>query len=119
MPVGSSGVFDHRVQFSAFYRGPSATAQGSREAFFFSNIAVRQDFLNKKLSLTAQFRDVFGAMRFRFTTDTDNVYSHMEFSREAQVVTLSLTYRLNNFKQKRNSRNGNGNGEDTDMEMDM
>jgi outer membrane receptor for ferrienterochelin and colicin len=107
-----------KIQVNVFYRGPSISAQGSRKAFMFSSLAVRQDLMKNKLTLTAQLQDIFGATKFGFTNETSTTYSSGEFSRESQVVRLSLTYRLNNFKQKRD-RNGNGNGEDMDMDMDM
>jgi outer membrane receptor protein involved in Fe transport len=109
-----------KVQINVFYRGPSISAQGSRKAFFFSNLAVRQDLLKNKLTLTAQLQDVFGVAKFGFTNETPISYSSGEFSREGHVVKLSLTYRINNFKQKRSGRNGNGDGgEEMDMNMDM
>jgi len=108
-----------KIQLSAFYRGPSVTSQGTRDYMLFTNLAVRQDLVKGKLSVTASFRDIFNGRRYKFTTDTETLYSDLEFSREGQVFTLALTYRLNNFKQKRNGRNGNGNGEDMDMDMDM
>ncbi len=107
-----------KVQVNVFYRGPSITAQSTRKAFVFSSLAVRQDLMKNKLTLTAQLQDIFGATKFGFTNKTPIVYSSGEFSRESQVVRLSLTYRLNNFKQKRN-KNDNGNGEDMNMDMDM
>ena len=97
-----------RIQLTSFYTGPSVTAQGSRESFYFANIAVRQDLLKKKFSITAQLRDVFNTMGHSFTSESNDFYTYSEFSREGQVLTLSLTYRINNYKEKRNKeRNGN------------
>lgn len=104
-----------RIQLTGFYTGKSVTAQGTRDAFYFANLAIRQDFLKKKLTLTAQVRDIFNSMGHVFTRDTDDFYTYSEFSREGQVLTLSVTYRINNYKKKR----GQGRGGD-DMEgMDM
>ncbi|RLD65126.1 MAG: hypothetical protein DRI95_09385 [Bacteroidetes bacterium] len=105
-----------RIQLTGFYTGPSVTAQGSREAFYFANVAVRQDFLKKKFSLTAQIRDIFNTMGHSFTSETDDFYTYSEFTREGQVLTLSLTYRINNYKEKRNKgRNGDDDMEGIDM----
>lgn len=105
-----------RIQITGFYTGPSVTAQGSREAFYFTNLAVRQDFLQKKFSLTAQVRDIFNTMGHSFTSETDDFYTYSEFSREGQVITLSLTYRINNYKEKRSKgRNGDDDMEGIDM----
>jgi len=105
-----------RIQLSGFYTGPSVTAQGNREAFYFANLAVRQDFLKKKFTLTAQLRDIFNTMGHSFTSDTQDFYTYSEFTRVGQVVTLSLTYRINNYKEKRkNGRNGDDDSEGIDL----
>ncbi len=104
-----------RVQLTGFYNGPSATAQGRREGFFFSNISVRQDMLKDKLSVTLSCQDIFGTGTFESTTSTPTQDIYNKFSREARVINLALAYKLNNFKQKRNGNNG-GEG---DMNMNM
>ena len=104
-----------KIQLTGFYNGPSATAQGTRSGFFFSNISARQDFLKDKLSVTVTLQDIFGTSGFKSTERTDNFYSYNEFKREARIVTLAVTYRLNNFKQK---KSGEKMVED-DMNMEM
>ena len=107
-----------RIQLTAFYTGPSVTAQGDRGEFYFLNVAVRQDLFKKKMTITAQVRDVFNTMAHSFTSETDNFYTYSEFTREGQVFQVTLTYRLNNYKEKRGKgRNGNGES-DEDMDMD-
>jgi hypothetical protein len=69
------------------------------------------------MTATLQIQDIFGASGWKFTEQTEFYRAEMNFTREPRVVTLSITYRLNNFKQK---RNGNGEGrEDMEMDMDM
>ncbi len=98
-----------RIQLTGFYMAPSVTAQGTRGEFFFANLAIRQDFLKKKLTLTAQLTDIFDTMGHTFSSNTDDFYTNSEFTRLGQVVTLSVTYRINNYKDKRKKgRNGGG-----------
>jgi len=105
-----------RIQLTAFYTAPSITAQGKRAEFYFINAAVRQDLFKKKMTITAQIRDVFGTMAHSFESETANFYTNSEFTREGQVFTLSLTYRINNYKEKREKgRNGNGDSEEMDI----
>jgi outer membrane receptor protein involved in Fe transport len=104
-----------RFQFTGFYRGASITAQGETKPMFFSNFAVRQDFLKDKLTLTAQIQDIFGSAGWKFTQDTETIKSNVNFTREPRVVTIALTYRLNNFKQKRTMDKP----DDVEMDMDM
>ena len=106
-----------RIQLTGFYTAPSVTAQGTRGAFYFASLAVRQDVFKKKLSITMQIKDIFNTMGHNFTSETDDFYTYSEFTRQGQVVLLSLTYRINNYKDKRNKgRGGDDFGGDMDME---
>jgi len=89
-----------RIQANLMYNGPSVTAQGDRGAFYFANIAYRQDFLDRKLSATLSVQDIFGTMRHEFSTYSTTVNNTFQFEREHQVVTLTLSYKLNNFKNQ-------------------
>jgi hypothetical protein len=80
----------------------------------FSNISYRQDFLNKKLTATVSIRDPFGTARFEGESYGENFKRWFRWERESQVVMLTLSYKLNNFKEER----GGGNEGGGDMEMD-
>ena len=42
---------DTRLQIMGVYNGPSITLQGKRDGFFITNVALRQDYLKRKLRL--------------------------------------------------------------------
>ncbi len=94
-----------RLQLMGMYLGPSVTAQGKREAFFFTSAAVRHDFFDRKLSATLQIRDILGTMKHEFTSYGPGFKSYVEFTREPRVVMLSLSYKINNYRQKRGQGN--------------
>jgi outer membrane receptor protein involved in Fe transport len=105
-----------RIQLTGYYSGPSVTVQGERDGFFFTNIGVKQDFWDRKASVTLQVRDVFGTMKHSFTSEGNNFYLYNEFSREPRVVTLQFTYMINNYTKKdRNGGNGSMDFDDGDM----
>jgi outer membrane receptor protein involved in Fe transport len=89
-----------RLQINGFYNSPTASAQGEREGFSSTDMALRQDFMNRTLSLAVQVRDVFRTGKFEFTSEGPDFYSHREFKRKAPSVSLTLTYSFNNYKQK-------------------
>lgn len=89
-----------RIQAMLMYNGPSVTAQGDRGAFYFANLAFRQDFLDRKLSATLSVQDIFGTMKHQFSSYSSVVNSTMRFEREHQVVMLTLSYKLNNYKSQ-------------------
>ena len=102
-----------RIQSILMYNGPSVTAQGNRGSFYFVNLAYRQDFLDRKLSATLSVQDIFGTMRHEFSSNSSGLNSLVRFEREHQVVTLTLSYKLNNFKnQNRNTEGSEMNMED-------
>ncbi|WP_159522593.1 TonB-dependent receptor domain-containing protein [Sunxiuqinia indica] len=94
---------DSRLQLTGFYRGPSVSAQGERSSFFFTNISYRQDLLKRKLTATLSLRDVFGTMKFERTSSGIDFTDTYRRERESQVVTLTLSYKINNFKMDRSS----------------
>ena len=79
-----------------------------------SNLAIRKDLLQKKLTLTLSGRDLFKTARREGTSSGEGFYSYDRFYRESPVVTLSLSLKINNYStQKRDRENGEGM-----MEMD-
>lgn len=111
--------WDTRIQLTSMYRGPSVTLQGERKGLFFTNVAIRKDFLDRKLSATINVRDIFKTGKFSFTSEGSGFYMSQEMRRESPIIMISLSYRINNYKQKRNGNgNGNGNGEEI-QEMDF
>ncbi len=100
--------WDTRLQLTAIYNGPSNTLQGRREGFFVTNIAVRKEFFKKKLTVSLNARDVLATGKFEFVSEGNTFYAYNKFRREAPVITLNLSYRLNNYRQNANRRDQNG-----------
>lgn len=93
-----------RVQLNGMYNSPTITAQGERDGFFMANFAVRQSFYKNKLSATLQVRDVFGTMRHSSTYEGLDFYSYYDFQPDTPLVTLTLSYKLNNYRPDRKRR---------------
>ena len=105
-----------RIQLMSMYRGPSVSLQGERKGFFFTNLAVRKDFFDKRLSVTLNARDIFRTAKNSFTSSGSNFYTFNEMQRESPVLMLMVSYRINNYSQSK--KNGNGSGDNT-REMDF
>jgi hypothetical protein len=110
---------DTRLQIMGIYNGPSITLQGKRDGFFVTNVALRQDFMKKKITVTLSVRDVFATGKFSFTSEGSNFYTYNKFSREAPIVLLNLTYRINNYKAAAKRGNGDQEGDNSGMDMGM
>ncbi|MCF8304389.1 MAG: TonB-dependent receptor [Bacteroidales bacterium] len=90
-----------RLQASIYYNAPSVTIQGERSGFFFTSMAVRQDMLQNKLSLTLRMRDLFNTMEHEFIADQPTYYTYNKRDREWPVVRFSVSYKINDYKRER------------------
>ena len=104
-----------RMQIQGFYRGPSVSAQGESKASFYTTLAMKQDFLKKKLTATLSLQDLFGTAAYQRESVTSNFKNRFEMKREPRVVMLTLSYKINNFKS--NERGGDSGGGGGNMDM--
>ncbi|OGU70202.1 MAG: hypothetical protein A2V93_04000 [Ignavibacteria bacterium RBG_16_34_14] len=95
-------------QFNVNYNSPTVSSQGTREGFFTTDAAFKQNFFERKLSLTVQVRDIFSTAKYEFTSEGEDFYRYNYFNRESPVVMLNLRYNFNNFKQERDGEKPNG-----------
>ncbi len=96
---------DARFQVNIMYNSPTVSAQGTREGFFMTNVAVKKDFLDKRLQMIFQVRDVFSTGLYEFTSQGPTFYRYNRFVHESPQVTMTINYLINNFK---NEQRGNG-----------
>ena len=108
---------DFRIQLTSFYRGPSVTVQGTRKGYYVSNIAARKDFFDHRLNTTLSVRDIFKSAKREMTISGTGYTSYDLFRHEAPIVSLNISYIINNYRKemgKDDRENGNG-----DAEMDL
>lgn len=98
-----------RVQMMGIYRGPTVSAQGDREGMFYTNISYRQDLMKKRLTATVSLQDIFGTGKMEGTTEGPNFKSSYKFEREPRILMLTLSYKINNFKNDRSESSGGTN----------
>ena len=100
------------IQFGGNYMGPSITSQGKSYGSFTANLGVRQDFFDKRLSASLNLRDIFRTGKWRNETSTDLFYSYSEFIRKSPTFSVSLTYKLNDFKIRKEKNTDSDYGDD-------
>jgi outer membrane receptor protein involved in Fe transport len=101
------------VQATAFYRSPFIIPQGTSRPFYNVDIAVSQDFLKKKASVSLAVNDVFNTLRFGINSADNTFKQSFKRKRETQIATLSLTYRfgsVDNLSRRRETRSPNSGG---------
>ena len=90
-----------QLQVNVNYNSPGVSAQGRWEGYFTTDVSVRQDLFEKKLSLTLQIRDLFGTAKREYTSSGPDFYNYSFFERESPMVMLNVRINLNNYKPKR------------------
>ena len=94
-----------QLQVNLNYNSPSVSSQDRREGFLSSDMALKQEFFNRILSLTLQVSDVFKTVKYESTTESSDFYRHNYFNRESPRVMLTLRYNFNNYKAERDEDN--------------
>jgi len=107
-------IADSRLQVNFIYNSPSQSAQGRREDFVVTNLALKKGFLDDHLEVIAQVRDVFSTGKFESVAEGWDFYRYSYFTHEAPLYSLTVNYLINNYKQKRQRENG-----DNDLEMEF
>ncbi|MEO0004599.1 MAG: outer membrane beta-barrel family protein [candidate division WOR-3 bacterium] len=102
-----------RIQLRGRYESPSATAQGTEGARFWTGISARQAFFNRQLVLTLSVRDIFASSWHENKTEGENFSTFSKFSRKGPNLSLGLTYNFNNYKQERRRQNNGEEEEET------
>ncbi|MCD4792893.1 MAG: TonB-dependent receptor [Bacteroidales bacterium] len=98
-----------RLQLNGFYNAPTVTSQGNREGFYFFGAAYKHEFFKRRLSVVVNARDIFRTGKYVYTSEGEGFITENERRREAPVITLSLSYKINNYKQKRGERDEDAN----------
>jgi ferric enterobactin receptor len=80
------------------YEAPQKTAQGSRKALYFMDLAASKDILNRNGTLTFSVSDVFNTRRWRTVVIGDNFYTESDSQWRVRQVNLTFNYRV---KQKK------------------
>jgi len=101
-----------RIQFDGNYNSPTITTQGEEKGYFGFNAAVRTDLLDRKLSLVLQARDVFATEERVSITRDEGFYNYEYRSNRAPILSLTVTYRLNNYREDRNAGGQDGGGDE-------
>jgi len=84
-------------QVSSTYNSKSVTAQGTNNAVYFTDLAIKNDF-SRDLSMTLRVSDIFDTRKFAGETIGTNFISYNEGRRISRAIFLGFTYNINNYK---------------------
>ena len=89
-----------RFQLNASYDSPSVTAQGESEGSYYMDFTAKQEFFDKSFSVTLKISDILASRNSESYRYGQGFYTYSYRERESRVVSLTLSYRLNNYKEK-------------------
>ncbi len=99
---------DLDIQLRGNYRAPRETTQGRAKGIASLDIAMSKDLFKKNGTITFSVRDVFNSRKRAFITEGPNFFREGEFQWRARTAMLTLSYRLNQKKQRGGGRRGGG-----------
>ena len=97
-------------QLSGRYRSPHVTAQGKTDHSYSLDIGLRKTFLDRRLALAFNVRDILNSRARRRYNYGDGFWQYSRNRWNSRVISLTLTYNFGNMKPKRNETyNANSN----------
>jgi outer membrane receptor protein involved in Fe transport len=105
------------LQLMGNYRSKRVMAQGIGKPFYFVGGGFKQVFLEDRLNLSINCRDIFNTMGFTYETDGPNFHSEGQFRWMSRVVEVGLTYNFGEVQRRKRQMDRGERGGDMDMDM--
>lgn len=104
--------YDISIQTGARYRSRQVITQGYRRPNYNVDFGVRKNFLNKRLTLSINCRDVLNSRKWENFTSSDSFTRHQINKRGSRRVDFTLTWNFGQAKKKPQRRQHQGGMED-------
>lgn len=105
------------IQLNGNYRSPMISAggtgmrfwesgggQGKTDELYWFDLGMRMQVLNRKGTITLRVSDILNTMKHKAYTYGDGFTSDITRIRESRVVFVGFSYRINEFRQRREKR---------------
>ncbi len=89
-----------KLQLMGMYVSKSATLQGTQNAHFGMGATLKQELLNKKLTVSLSARNLLNTMKWEFTNTGAGYTEYNLFEPEFPVIKLSVSYKINTYTEK-------------------
>ena len=88
------------LQLTSTYYSPVVRPQGKTNAIYFTDIALKKEFWNGKLSVNLRLSDIFNTMKYASETYGNGFTMFNTGRRDSRIFYLGITYNLNDYKQQ-------------------
>ncbi len=106
-------------QLSARYRSPRVVAQGTTTHSYSIDIGLRKSFLDRRLILAFNVRDILDSRARRNTTWGDGFWQKQENRWHSRTVSLTLTYNFGTNQNKKKGPDKNMDGMDMSSSLSL
>ncbi len=89
------------LQISSTYNSPVVRPQGRSDAIYFTDVAIKKDFMNGNLSVNLRLSDIFNTRKYSSVTYGNGFTLFNTGQRDSRILFLGLTYNINNYKQSK------------------
>lgn len=97
-----------RLQFNGSYSSPIVNAQGREKFTYRFDAGLKQEFLDGKMNLGIQVRDLFNTYVSRSILDGTNFDFQRENDPRGPSLVFSASYRINNYRSKKPNYSSGG-----------
>jgi outer membrane receptor protein involved in Fe transport len=113
--LGTRFIITKTSKFEAYggYNSSMYNSQGKVDQFFFAGASFSQSFLKQMLTAKISINNPFNIFTFETNNSDRFTNSTLRMTREANVIKISLSYKINNYKPVKTNidKPGNINGE--------
>lgn len=103
------------LQGTGNYNSKRLMAQGYRKPNYSVDLGLRKSFLNDKLTLSVNARDLLDSRKFRTITSGDSFWQDSENWRGGRRVGFTLTYNFGNMNKKKDKSKSRDRSDDSEM----
>jgi hypothetical protein len=103
-------------QITARYSSPQIISQGIKQEKFTIDLGVRQTFLDRKLSVTLNVRDLLNSNKDKSTTSGIGFSQSSESYFNARMINLAISYNFGNSKPRKSDMKKRDNSTENEME---
>jgi outer membrane receptor protein involved in Fe transport len=100
------------IQLMGNYRAPMATIQGSMNAMYSADLAIKKEIFNKKANISLRLSDIFNTQKFDMQSSGNDFDLHSIRKRNSRVLYLGFTYKLNSLAKTKDKGKSFENNED-------
>jgi len=107
------------IQVIGNYRAPMVQLQGTMEAMYFADLAMKKDIFKKKASISLRFSDIFKTQQFNMKRNAENYSIDMLRGRDSRSVSLGFTYRFGNVTKVKEKKKPSDNNDSNNVENEI